>query len=164
LGDKLEGWDDEQGNLKALLASQNKLEIAATCNLDDPVKEIQEFEYLVENIEVEEGKADNNNEEEVFDFDLVTVKIKTYTAPELKDVCRALSLVGVFHLGDWSGQCQRIQNVQIDVRGREEGTTQTQKKPVEGGGCGRSGHTLSSWSNWCTTLFFLVGQLPTCRL
>jgi sugar diacid utilization regulator len=60
------------------------------CNLEDPVDEIQEFEYLVENVEVEEGKADNNNEEEVFDF--ITVKIKTYTAPELKDVCRALSL------------------------------------------------------------------------
>ncbi len=60
------------------------------CNLEDPVDEIQEFEYLVENIEVEEGKADNNNEEEVFDF--ITVKIKTYTAPELKDVCRTLSL------------------------------------------------------------------------
>ncbi len=26
-------------------------------------------------------------------FDLITVKIKTYTAPELKDVCRALSLL-----------------------------------------------------------------------
>jgi hypothetical protein len=60
--------------------------------LEDPVKEIQEFEYLVENVEVEEGNADNNDEEEVFDFDLITIKIKTYTTPELKDMCRALSL------------------------------------------------------------------------
>ncbi len=60
--------------------------------MEDPVEEIQEFEYLVENVEVEEGKADNNDEEELFDFDLITVKIKAYIAPELKDVCRALSL------------------------------------------------------------------------
>ncbi len=90
-GDESEGWDDEQGNLEALLASQNELEIAAACNSEDPVDEIQEIEYLGENVEVEEGKADNNDEEEV--FDLITVKIKTYTAPELKDVCRALSLL-----------------------------------------------------------------------
>jgi hypothetical protein len=66
-------------NLKALLASQNKLEIAAACNLEDPVDEIRQFEYLVENIEVEEGKADNNDEEEV--FDLIIMNIKTYTTP-----------------------------------------------------------------------------------
>jgi hypothetical protein len=58
--------------------------------LEDPVNEIQEYEYLVENLEVEEGKVDNNNEEEV--IDLIAMKIMTYTAPELKDVCRALSL------------------------------------------------------------------------
>jgi hypothetical protein len=61
LGDESEGWDDEQGNLKALIASQKELEIAATCNLEDPVDEIQEFEYLVENVEVEKGKSDNND-------------------------------------------------------------------------------------------------------
>jgi hypothetical protein len=90
LGEKLEGWDDEQVNLKALIASQKELEVAAACNLEDPVDEIQQFRYLVKNVEVEEGKADNNDEKEV--FDLITVKIKTYAAPELKNVCRALSL------------------------------------------------------------------------
>jgi hypothetical protein len=43
--------------------------------LEDPVNEIQEFEYLVENVEIEEGKADNNDEEEV--FHLITLKIMT---------------------------------------------------------------------------------------
>ncbi len=32
LGDKLDGWDDEQRNLEALTAAQKELEVAATCN------------------------------------------------------------------------------------------------------------------------------------
>ena len=43
------------------------LERADASFLEDPVKEVQEFEYICENIEIEEqGKADNNDDEQTY--------------------------------------------------------------------------------------------------
>ena len=44
------------------IAAENNLEHAVTSFLEDPVDGVQEFEYICENIEIEEkGNADNDN-------------------------------------------------------------------------------------------------------
>ena len=45
---------NELGNITERIAAENDLERAVTSFLEDPVKEVQEFEYICENIEIEE--------------------------------------------------------------------------------------------------------------
>ena len=45
---------NELGNITERIAAENDLECAVTSFLEDPVDEIQEFEYICENIEIEE--------------------------------------------------------------------------------------------------------------
>ena len=45
---------NELGNSTERIAAENDLERAVTSFLEDPVEEVQEFEYICENIEIEE--------------------------------------------------------------------------------------------------------------
>ena len=47
-------WVNELGNITERIVAENDLEQAVTSFLEDPVKEVQEFEYICENIEIEE--------------------------------------------------------------------------------------------------------------
>ncbi len=57
--------------------------------MEDPVAEVQEFEYILENaaMDEEEGNAD-----EVDVYDSVTVTKKTHTVADLKVICNALNV------------------------------------------------------------------------
>ena len=59
-----------------------------TINMEDPVAEVQEFDYILENaMDEEEGNAD-----EVVVYDSVTVTKKTHTVADLKVICNALNV------------------------------------------------------------------------
>ena len=62
--------------------------------MEDPVAEVQEFEYILENVAMdEEGNADDEDAEGGGDvYDSITVTKKTHTVADLKDICKALSL------------------------------------------------------------------------
>jgi hypothetical protein len=45
---------NELGNITERIAAENDLERAVASFLEDPVEEVQEFEYICENIEIEE--------------------------------------------------------------------------------------------------------------
>ncbi len=62
-GDKSDRWEDEQNNVFGIIAAQNILEQDAAANLDNPIKEVQEFEHLLSNIEGEEANPDDASEE-----------------------------------------------------------------------------------------------------
>ena len=47
-------WENELGNITERIAAKNGLERNGASFLEDPVKEVQEFEYICENIEIEE--------------------------------------------------------------------------------------------------------------
>jgi len=54
-------WEDDLGNITERISAEKDLERDATSYLEDPVEEVQEFEYICENIEMEEeGNADND--------------------------------------------------------------------------------------------------------
>jgi hypothetical protein len=61
--------------------------------MEDPVVEVQEFEYILENIvmDEEEGNTDADGGG-VGVYDSVTVTKKTHTIANLKDMCKALNL------------------------------------------------------------------------
>ena len=62
LWDESGEWDDEVDNITAKIASENAMEVLAALNMEDPVEEVTELDYLLENIEgVEEGKQTTNN-------------------------------------------------------------------------------------------------------
>ncbi len=48
--------------------------------------------YLLENIQGEEGNADNEAKRRGGTFETVLVKTKTYTVAELKEVCKAINI------------------------------------------------------------------------
>ena len=75
-GDESDRWEDEQNNVFGIIAAQNILEQDAAANLNDPVEEVQEFEYLLSNIEGEEGNPDDASEE-VDEYERVVVTLKT---------------------------------------------------------------------------------------
>ena len=51
LGDESGEWDDEVDNITAKIASENAMELLAALNMEDPVEEVTELDYLLENIE-----------------------------------------------------------------------------------------------------------------
>ena len=56
---------NELGNITKRIAAEKDLECNVTSYLEDPVEEVQEFEYICENIEIEEeGNADNDGNEQ----------------------------------------------------------------------------------------------------
>jgi len=58
-GDKSDRWEDEQDNVFGIIAAQNIFEQDAAANLDNTVKEVQEFEHLLSNMEGDEGNPDD---------------------------------------------------------------------------------------------------------
>ena len=89
-GDESDGWDNELDDIEEQIAAANNLERDDAFNMDDPVIEVQEFEYLLEQ---EEGNADEDAEEGGEDvYDSITVTKKTHTVADLKDICKALDL------------------------------------------------------------------------
>ena len=89
-GDESDGWDNELDDVEQQIAAANNLERDDAFNMDDPVDEVQEFEYLLEQ---EEGNADEDAEEGGGDvYDSITVRKKTHTVADLKDICKALDL------------------------------------------------------------------------
>ena len=96
-GDESDGWDVELENIQEQIAASNDAERDDASNMHDPVAEVQEFEYILENIATEEegneGNADDDADEGGGDvYDSVTVTKKTHTVADLKDICKALSL------------------------------------------------------------------------
>jgi hypothetical protein len=75
------------------IAEENAIEELAACNLSDPVEEVAEMDYLLENIQVEEGNADHEAKGRGGTFKTVLVKTKTYTITELKEVCKAINIL-----------------------------------------------------------------------
>ncbi len=55
MADKSDGWDLEEANITGRIAAANILEHYAASNLKDPIEEVQEFEYIVEEGEAEQG-------------------------------------------------------------------------------------------------------------
>ena len=53
----------EEENVAKKIAEENAIEELATCTMSDPVEKVTEMDYLLENIEGEEGNADEEAEE-----------------------------------------------------------------------------------------------------
>ncbi len=91
-GDESGKWEVEEENVMMKIAEENAIEELATCNLSDPVEEVAEMDYLLENIQGEKGNADDEAEGRGGTFETVLVKTKTYTVAELKEVCKAINI------------------------------------------------------------------------
>jgi len=93
-GNESDGWDVELDYIQEQIAAANDAERDDASNMEDPVVEVQEFEYILENNAMdEEGNADDEDTEGGGDvYDSVTVTKKTHTIADLKDICKALSL------------------------------------------------------------------------
>ena len=89
-GDESDGWENELANMQEQIAAANDFERDDASNMEDPVDEVQEFEYLLE--EEEEGNADTDVEGGGDVYDSVTVSKKTHTVTDLKDICKFLDL------------------------------------------------------------------------
>jgi hypothetical protein len=89
LGNESDRWDNELDNIQERIAAANNLEHNDASILEDPVKEVQEFEYICENIAVEE-EGKNTDNKDVYDSVMVTKK--THTVSDLKDLCKLLNL------------------------------------------------------------------------
>ena len=86
-GDESGDWEVEEENVATKIAEENAIEELAACTLSDPVEEVTEMDYLLENIEGEEGNADKEAEEGGW-FETVLVNMKTYTVAALKEILR----------------------------------------------------------------------------
>jgi len=62
-GDESGDWEVEEENVATKIAEENVIEELAACTLSDPVEEVTEMDYLLGNIEGEEGNADEEAEE-----------------------------------------------------------------------------------------------------
>ena len=62
-GDESGDWEVEEENVTTKIAEVNAIEELAACTLSDPVEEVTELDYLLENIEGEEGNADEEAKE-----------------------------------------------------------------------------------------------------
>ena len=90
-GDESDNWEAEEENIVAEVAQRNMLEELAACSLSDPVEEVTELDYLLENVEGEEGNADGAGVGWRAMYESVLVNKKTTNA-DLKDICKALGL------------------------------------------------------------------------
>jgi hypothetical protein len=95
-GDESDGWDNELDNIQEKIAAENDLECDDSSKMEDPVEEVQEFEYICENIAMEEeGNNADADDEGGNVYNSVTVTKKTHTiAEDLKDICKALNQRG----------------------------------------------------------------------
>jgi len=90
-GDESDGWDVEMDNIQEQIAAANDAERDYASDTEDPVTEVQEFKYILENdaMDKEEGNADDA-EGGVDVYNSVTVTKKTHTIANLKDMCKAI--------------------------------------------------------------------------
>ena len=88
-GDESDGWDVELDNIQEQIAAANDAEREDASNMEDPVTEVQEFEYILENVAMDEEEG---NADEVVVYDSVTVMKKTHTIADLKVICNALNV------------------------------------------------------------------------
>ena len=88
-GDESDGWDVELDNIQEQIAAANDAEREDASNMEDPVAEVQEFEYILENVAMDEEEG---NADEVVVYDSVTVMKKTHTIADLKVICNALNV------------------------------------------------------------------------
>jgi hypothetical protein len=88
-GDESDGWDVELDNIQEQIAAANNAEHEDASNMEDPVEEVQEFEYILENVAMDE---EERNADEVVVYDSVTVMKKTHTVADLKNICNALNV------------------------------------------------------------------------
>jgi hypothetical protein len=91
LGNESDGWNEEAANITSRIAAAINLERYAASDMNDPIKEGQEFEYLVEVAEAEEGNADKIADEGGDVYESITVTKKN-TNNELNSFWKALSL------------------------------------------------------------------------
>ena len=91
-GDESGDWEVEEENVTTKIAEENAIEELAACTLSDPVEEVTEMDYLLENIDGEEGNAEEEAKEGGGIFETVLVNMKTYTVSALKEICKALNL------------------------------------------------------------------------
>ena len=58
-------WENKLGNITERISAEKDLECNVASYLEDPVEEVQKFEYICENIEIEEeGNTDNDGNEQ----------------------------------------------------------------------------------------------------
>ena len=67
-GDESGDWEVEEENVTTKIAEENAIEELAACTLSDPVEEVTEMDYLLENIDGEEGKNADKEAKEGGDF------------------------------------------------------------------------------------------------
>jgi hypothetical protein len=87
LGDESEKWEAKVENIEGIIAVLNENEQLAASNLSDPVEEMTELDYVLENIDGEEAIANDAA------FENVLVKMRTYTVAKLKDMCKAINIL-----------------------------------------------------------------------
>ena len=62
-GNESGDWEVEEENVATKIAEEDVIEELAACTLSDPVEEVVEMDYLLENIEGVEGNADEKAKE-----------------------------------------------------------------------------------------------------
>jgi hypothetical protein len=73
-------------NIEEIIAVVNENEQLAASNLSDPVEEMTNLDYMLENIDGEEAIANDAA------FENVMVKMRTYKQAELKDLWNAINI------------------------------------------------------------------------
>jgi len=118
-GDESDGWEAKLDYIQEQIAAANGADCDDASNLEDPVMEVQEFEYIHENIAMDEVEGNADNTEGGVDvYNSATVTKKTHTVVDLKDMCKALNLntgsnkAAVF---TWIRDCGRPLIVPIDA-------------------------------------------------
>ncbi len=89
-GNESDKWEAEVENIKGIIAVVNENEQLAASNFSDPVEEMTELDYMLENID---GEAIDGEETIANDatFKNVLVNMRTYKLAELKDLCKAIN-------------------------------------------------------------------------
>jgi hypothetical protein len=90
LGDESDGWDVELDKIQEQTAAANDADCEDASKMEDPVAEVQEFEYILENVAMDEEEG---NADEVVVYDSVTVMKKTHTVADLKFFAMPSTLV-----------------------------------------------------------------------
>ena len=99
-GDDSDGWIEEEEAINERISADNAAERELADNtMDDPLEEIQDWEYVLEGVETAPNTCGNEGEQRgeggnvgVGRFDLITVSVKTHSLADLKKICKALNL------------------------------------------------------------------------
>ncbi len=90
-GNDSDKWEAKVENIEGIIAVVNENERLAVSNLSDPVEEMTELDFMLENID---GEAIDGEEAIANDaaFKNVLVNMRTYKLAELKDLCKAINI------------------------------------------------------------------------